>query len=101
VVAWLRPRWLPSRNTGHVAFVVSHPRRNTGPVAGQLLRIADSTRLPHENDSRKKGSSGYGTGTLLLATDAAGRPTGYGWHGSISQPDWIIHTSIVIGRALR
>lgn len=101
IIAWVRPRWFPSKYTGHVAFVVARPRPNTGPVLGQLVRIADSTRLPHENDSRGEGKSGYGTGTLLLATDGAGQPTGYGWYGSISQPDWIIPTRIVIGRALR
>jgi hypothetical protein len=101
VVAWVRPRWFPSKNTGHVAFVVERPKPNTGPVRGQLLRIADSTRLPHENDRRGRGRSGFGKGTLLLATDSAGRPTGYGWFGSRSRADWIIPTRIVIGRALR
>lgn len=101
VVAWVRPPWFPSKNSGHVAFIVEKPRPNTGPVRGQLLRIADSTRLPHEDDARGEGRSGFGTGTLLLATDEAGRPTGYGWFGSLSQPDWIIPTRIVIGRALR
>ncbi len=101
VVAWIRPSWFPSRNSGHVAFVVAAPTENRGPVRGQLLRIADSTRLPHEDDTRTAGKSGYGRGTLLLATDAEGAPLGYGWHGSISQPDWIIPTRIVIGRPLR
>jgi len=102
VVAWIRPPWFRSKYTGHVAFVVAKPTPNRGPVHGQLLRIADATRLPHENDTRVWGSSsGFGRGTMLLATDSAGRPTGYGWHGSISQPDWIIPTRIVIGRALR
>ncbi len=102
VIAWIRPRWFKSKNTGHVLFVLSRPRRNPGPVRGYLVRIADSTRLPHEDDSRrKKGKGGFGTGTMLFATDAAGRPTGYGWYGSISRPDWIIPTRIVIGRALR
>jgi hypothetical protein len=101
IIAWVRPRWFRSKNTGHVAFVVGHPRPNTGPVRGQLVRIADSTRLPHEDDSRGPGRSGFGTGTMLLATNGAGRPVGYGWYGSISRYDWIIPTSIVIGRALR
>lgn len=101
VVAWIRPSWFPSKNTGHVAFVMAQPRANTGPVRGQLLRIADSTRLPHEHDTRGDGQSGFGQGTMLLATDEAGRPAGYGWHGSISQLDWIIPTRIVIGRPLR
>ncbi len=101
IVAWIRPRWFPSKNTGHVAFVVGTPTANRGPVRGQLLQIADSTRLPHEDDTRGDGRSGFGVGTLLLVTDTVGRPLGYGWHGSVSQPDWIIPTQIVIGRALR
>jgi len=101
IVAWVRPRWFPSKNTGHVAFVVADPKPNPGPVPGQLVRIADSTRLPHERDTRGEGRSGFGTGTLLLATDPTGQPTGYGWFGSVSRRDWIIPTRIVIGRALR
>lgn len=101
VIAWVRPKWFKSRNTGHVAFILSRPRPNPGPVRGYLVRIADSTRLAHEDDSRRGGKSGYGTGTMLFATDAQGRPTGYGWYGSVSKPDWIIPTRIAVGRALR
>jgi hypothetical protein len=101
ILAWIRPRWFPSRHTGHVAFVVSRPKWNTGPVGGWLLRIVDATALPHENDTRREGRTGFGAGTLLVATDSRGRARGYGWYGSRSQHDWIVPTRIVVGRALR
>jgi hypothetical protein len=101
ILAWIRPRWFPSKHTGHVAFVVSRPKWNTGPVGGWLLRIIDATALPHENDTRRDGRTGFGAGTLLVATDSRGRARGYGWYGSRSQHDWIVPTRIVVGRALR
>jgi hypothetical protein len=45
VLAWPRPRWFPSRNTGHVAFVAEAPQVVSG---GVLVRIVDATSLPHE-----------------------------------------------------
>lgn len=101
VLAWRRPPWFPSRSTGHVAFIVSEPVPSPGPVPGVLLRIADATRYPHEDDSRAEGETGFGTGVILVATDDAGRPAGYGWYGSASQPDWVVPCEMVIGRPLR
>ena len=40
VIAWKRPPWFRSKSTGHVAFVVSQPVKNTGPVRGHLFRLS-------------------------------------------------------------
>jgi hypothetical protein len=96
VLAWPRPRWFPSRNTGHVAFVVEAPRAVPG---GYLVRIADATTVPHQDDTRR-GRTGLGRGTLLVTVDAAGRGTGYGWCGAYCR-DYVVPTPVVIGRALR
>jgi CHAP domain len=101
VLAWQRPRWFPSTNTGHVAFVVGVPSEH---ALGQLVRIVDSTRIAHQNDTREtqNGQSGFGQGTLLVTTDpVTGEGTGYGWIGGITPPDWVIPTPVVIGRVAR
>lgn len=98
VLAWQRPRWFPSNNTGHVAFVrdvpVAHP-------LGALVRITDSTRYGHQDDSRdtEHGETGFGHGTLLVATNPlTGEGVGYGWIGAHTPQEWIIATPVVIGR---
>jgi hypothetical protein len=101
LIAWKRPSWFPSKSTGHVAFVVGMPRLNTGSVPGVLLRIADASKFKHEDDSRDPGTTGYGTGVILLPTDDAGQPLGYGWVGSRTEPDWVVPAELVIGRPLR
>lgn len=98
LLAWERPRWFPSNNTGHVAFVVEAPRPHG---LGVLVRIIDSTRYAHQDDTRdtEHGQSGFGSGTLLVATNPlTGEGVGYGWFGAQTHPDWIIPTRVVIGR---
>jgi hypothetical protein len=101
VLAWIRPKWFPSKSTGHVAFILDAPRPNPGPVPGLLFRIADASKFRHEDDTRKRGETGFGIGTLLVPTDHRGRPLGYGWVGSETESDWVVPTELVIGRPLR
>lgn len=101
VLAWQRPPWFPSHNTGHVAFVMEAPRPSPH---GMLVRITDSTRLAHGDDTREtdRGASGFGQGTLLVAVNPlTGVGTGYGWFGAATPPEWIIPTHVAIGRVLR
>jgi hypothetical protein len=94
VLAWRRPSWFPSPNTGHVAFVVGEPQAWEG---GYLLRIADASHYNHEDDTRN-GGTGFGEGTILITTDAAtGSPTGYGWAGRWTGP-YVVPTDVVFGR---
>ena len=74
---------------------------NHGPVPGILVRIADASKFKHEDDSRDADVTGYGTGVLLIPTDKKAQPTGYGWVGSHTKPDWVVPTELVIGRPLR
>jgi hypothetical protein len=81
VVAWLKPKEIQSPNTGHVAFVLLPPARVPGYENAYLVRIADSTRLLHDDDTRN-GRNGFGFGTILLVSDPeTGAPTAYGWAG--------------------
>jgi hypothetical protein len=101
VLAWIRPKWFPSKSTGHVAFVVERPIPSTGQIPGLLFRIADASKFRHENDSRQPGETGFGIGTLLVPTKQNGDPIGYGWVGSRTIEEWIVPTDLVIGRPLR
>jgi hypothetical protein len=101
VIAWKRPPWFPSKSTGHVAFILSKGQPSPGQVPGHLFLVADASRFRHERDSRAEGTTGFGTGIMLLATDPALQPVGYGWYGSQSLPEWVVPAEIVIGRPLR
>lgn len=79
VVAWIKPQEIDSPNTGHVAIVVLPPVPVPGYGDAYLVRIADSTRLMHDDDTRV-GRTGFGFGTILLVADPeSGAPVAYGW----------------------
>jgi len=94
VVAWLKPSELDSQNTGHVAFIVLPPRRLARYDNAYLVRVADSTSLLHDRDTRV-GRTGFGLGTILLVTDPeTDAPHAYGWVG---QRAHLFETAIAIG----
>jgi len=98
VIAWLKPKIIESKNTGHVAFIVLPPTRVTGYSDAYLVRVVDATSLLHADDTRVEGS-GFGFGTILLVIDPeTGAPRAYGWVGL----EWrAFETSIAIGRPTR
>lgn len=98
VVAWVKPVEIESPNTGHVAFVLLRPVLAPGYADAYLVRIADSTRLLHDDDTRV-GRNGFGFGTILLVADPeTGAPVAYGWMGL----KWrAFETPISLGRPLR
>ncbi|MCA9713154.1 MAG: hypothetical protein KC468_00495 [Myxococcales bacterium] len=98
--AWIRPPDFPSRNTGHVGFVLEPARRYPALPNAYTVRILDATSLPHGDDTRARdGEGGIGEGTLLFLTDGEGRGTAYGWFGADSRG--VIATDIVFGRVRR
>jgi len=97
VVAWLKPDIIQSPNTGHVAFVVHRPMPVPGYGNAFLVRVADSTSLLHDDDTRV-GRSGFGLGTILLVADPdTGAPIAYGW---VALRWRTFETPIAIGRPL-
>jgi hypothetical protein len=101
MIAWERPKWFDSRSTGHVAFVVARPRPVSSPVRGVVVRVADASKFRHAEDSKPIGTTGFGTGELLIPIDAASQPTGYGWAGEQAPAARIVYADLVIGRPLR
>jgi hypothetical protein len=97
VIAWIKPPIIPSPNTGHVAVIVLDPMRVLGRDDAFLVRVADSTSLLHQDDTRE-GRNGFGFGTILVLTDADGAPARYGWVGVRG---WTFETPIAIGRPTR
>jgi hypothetical protein len=97
LIAWRKPDIVRSRNSGHVAFIVLPPQRVPGQAGAFLLRVADSSSLLHDDDTRV-GRTGYGLGTILLVADpVSGAPIAYGWSGL----KWrTFETEIAIGRPL-
>ena len=101
VLAWPRPRWFVSNNTGHVAFVAAAP---TVTPRGVLVRVTDATSVGHQDDPRRRdgGPTGFGQGTLLIATDPlTGEGTAYGWIGDQTPPAWMVETPVRVGRPVR
>lgn len=94
VFAWERPPDFPSRNTGHVGFVVHRPVRLSDDL--WAVRILDSTSLSHQDDTREGERTGTGRGTMTFATDGRGHAEAYGWHGTRSLGH--IETPVVFGR---
>lgn len=81
--AWTIPQNFPESDlTGHTGFIVRKPRRLPGLEGVYSVRIADSTTVPHQDDTRPRGGEGgFGRGTILIKADDARRPAGYGWFG--------------------
>jgi cell wall-associated NlpC family hydrolase len=95
--AWRRPAsWPKGGNTGHVGIVLAKPEPVPELVDAYVVRILDSTRWAHQYDSRSEDETGFGTGTILVMTDGAGKGIGYGWHGTASR-GWN-ETDVVFGR---
>lgn len=95
VIAWIKPAEIESPNTGHVLFVLLPPVLARGYENAYLVRIADSTRLLHDDDTRV-GRDGFGFGTILVVADPeTDAPVAYGWVGL----KWrAFETDIAIGR---
>jgi hypothetical protein len=80
VIAW---RYEPGhsskdpRATGHVVVVVDAPEP-AGPEMWRV-RVSDSARSGHSYDTRPKGTSGVGAGTMLVAVDSNGGPVATAW----------------------
>lgn len=100
VFAWRSiPALRGDGNTGHTGIVISRPQRVVASSEVWAVRIADSTTVPHERDSRTATGDvdgGLGIGTMTFAVGPDGAVTHYGWAGVLS-PIYV-ETRVVFGR---
>jgi hypothetical protein len=103
VFAWRKPPMFAERpNTGHVGFVLGTPQPHPQYADIWVLRIADSTFMLHEADSRDPaGEGGFGTGTMAFQFDGSGTAVAYGWYGAAQDPQTYVPTEIAFGRVTR
>jgi hypothetical protein len=103
IFAWRKPPAFQKRkNTGHVGFIISTPQPHPRHVGVWVTRVADATRILHEDDSRPRGGDGgFGTATMAFLFHANGAPIAYGWYGSRQDPRRFVHAKIAIGRVHR
>lgn len=74
VIAWKNENYQPGENTGHVMIVMEAPE----PDGEGVFRVVviDSSAHGHGSDTRKKGESGVGRGTLWFTVGKDGEPVG-------------------------
>jgi cell wall-associated NlpC family hydrolase len=101
MIAWRKPSAIASSNTGHVVFVVSAPQRVDEGGQRFLVRVADSTSIPHGDDTRpRRNASGFGYGTITLFLDHPDSDVvAYGWQGIATRIDF--RTPLALGRPVR
>lgn len=95
--AWRRPAdWPKGGNTGHIGVVIAKPAAVAHIKNAYVVRVIDSTRYRHQDDTRNEGETGFGSGTILFMTDDDRNPIGYAWYGSASSGFY--RTDVVFGR---
>jgi hypothetical protein len=80
-------------DTGHLLIIMSKPVKINDST--YEVKICDSSKSRHANDTRKKGQSGIGMGTMWFAVDKDGKPNAFYWSSQKRKPRAI---QIVIGR---
>jgi hypothetical protein len=81
--AWLKSPISTSKITGHVGFAVGPAHEVPGWPGAYAIRIVDSTRLPHQDDTREMNSDGgFGFGTMVFVTGDDGEVKAYAWFGT-------------------
>jgi hypothetical protein len=95
--AWRRPaNWPKGGNTGHIGVVIAKPEAVAHIENAYVVRVIDSTRYQHQDDTRVGDETGFGSGTILFMTDDDRHPIGYAWYGSESSGFY--RTDVVFGR---
>jgi hypothetical protein len=96
VIAWQATEDSTTGDTGHVMVVLDASTPDPKTPGEWLVHVADSTINPHAADSRQRGTTGLGTGTIGLRATADGAPTAFYWQGGVSRT--AKDTEIALGR---
>jgi hypothetical protein len=75
IFAWKKRKIVKGETTGHVLMIQSIPKRQKGGL--YRVRVVDSTRSPHANDTRTSKTLGVGSGEMWLSADEDGRLNGF------------------------
>lgn len=94
VIAWRHETPKPG-NTGHVVIVDQRPVVEEDGLVRVV--VIDSTTKPQVDDTRAKGTSGVGRGSMWFTVDAEGRATGHIRGSRTATPK---NEAISIGRAI-
>lgn len=93
VIAWRKEKLEAGSTTGHVCTIASQPELiGEGQVR---VRLIDSTRAPHEDDTRPDGTFGVGAGFKTFLVNADGECVGY------QVKDHPVKAIIAVGRIVR
>lgn len=77
LLVWRRKELTPGEDTGHIVILDEAPKKDDD---GQFhFAVIDSTKSGHGDDTRKKDDTGIGRGTIWVAVDGEGKPTGFRW----------------------
>jgi hypothetical protein len=98
VIAWTATEDSTTGDTGHVMVVLASPTRNPARPAEWLVRVEDSTLNPHAHDTRHRGRTGLGTGTVGLVVDDRNEPVAFYWRGGVTKQ--AKPTEIALGQPL-
>jgi hypothetical protein len=75
ILAWRKDVIEEGESSGHTAMVAGKPvLEKDGRVR---VRVIDSTRGPHSNDTRTETTLGVGSGDMYFTADRDGRPSGF------------------------
>ena len=96
LIAWRKDPLPTKGNTGHIVMVMGKPvTEKDGAVHIQIL---DASKRGHAHDTRKKGASGVGLGSMWFRVDEAGAPIAYHWSNPKRKPSV---RPIAIGRPMK
>jgi len=93
VLAWKKLDRKPGDTTGHVVVINSPAMREGDNLV--RIEIIDSTTAPHADDTRPRGQTGVGAGSVWFDIDDSGKPVGY---HSRNRDGKAMHMPISIGR---
>lgn len=95
IIAWRKDPMPPKGNTGHVVVLMEMPIKARNGVV--RVTVMDASKSGHGCDTRKKGESGVGLGTMWFRIDDDGAPTALHWSSLKRKPK---KYPIAIGRAV-
>lgn len=86
----------PTGNTGHIVVVDSVPKKVAEGIYAVV--VIDSTTAAHQGDTRKKGETGVGRGTIFVRVNEAGAAVSHA--GKSENGPWVTEP-MAIGRVVR